>query len=71
MDVRLLDNHVKMEGPAQVLPQLLQKDLITLAHVLMAFLGRIVLVSVVSLLVLYMCMCIYNYVLIVYLSTCA
>ena len=45
MDVRLLDNRVEMEGPAQVIPQLLQEDLTTLALVLMAFLGKTVLVS--------------------------
>ena len=46
MDVRLLDNPAKMEGTAQVIPQLLQENLITHAHVLMAFLGKTVLVSV-------------------------
>ena len=48
MDVRLLDNPAKMEGCAQVIPQLLQEDLITLALVLTDLLGRTVLVSVVS-----------------------
>ena len=47
MDVRLLDNPAKMEGPAQVILQHLLKDPITLAHVLMAFLGRTVMVSVI------------------------
>ena len=46
MDVRLPDNRVKMKGPVQVIIQLLQEDLITLALVLMDLQGRTVLVSV-------------------------
>ena len=45
MDVRLLDSPVKMEEIAQVISQLLLEDLITHVHVLIAFLGRTVLVS--------------------------
>ena len=46
MDAKLLDNPVRMEETAQVISWILREGPITLAHVLMGFLGRTVPVSV-------------------------